>query len=194
MPVPPHLPPGSRRDLFRSLAGDWLKDLVERTEARVVQRRYLRPPGALPEMGFLAACTRCGDCGTACPVDAIVPLPPEAGLAAGTPHIRPEVQPCIACADMPCAEACPTDALTVPAAKWTGYRLGSLELDPHRCVTFRGRVCRECATACPVGEAALVIDAQGHPVIRREGCVGCGACVKACITTPTSLTLTPLEG
>ena len=76
-------------------------------------------PGALPELGFLAACTRCGDCIPVCPVQAIVRAPTESGLAAGTPYLNIQVQACIACADMPCARACPTEALTVPAA-WMG--------------------------------------------------------------------------
>src|SRR5512146_3466471 len=44
-----------RRDLFRSVFGDWLERLVEETERKFVQRRYVRPPGALPELAFLSA-------------------------------------------------------------------------------------------------------------------------------------------
>jgi NAD-dependent dihydropyrimidine dehydrogenase PreA subunit len=90
---------------------------------------------------------------------------------------------------MPCAAACPTDALTLPPAGWAGYRLASLELVADRCVTFQGTPCGVCARACPVGEAALAMDEGGHPVIRAEGCVGCGVCVRACITTPSSFKL-----
>ncbi|MGH7700587.1 MAG: 4Fe-4S dicluster domain-containing protein [Gemmatimonadales bacterium] len=46
-----------------------------------------------------------------------------------------------------------------------------------------------CARACPVGERALAMDARGHPVIKAEGCVGCGVCVTACVTTPSSFRL-----
>jgi ferredoxin-type protein NapG len=95
---------------------------------------------------------------------------------------------------MPCATACPTPALTLPEHGWDGYRLGALELHPERCLTFRGTPCRVCADACPVGEAALTIDEAGHPVVRREGCVGCGVCVHACVTTPSSFELTYVEG
>ena len=70
-----------RRDALRSAFEKFAEQVVQRTEERVVQKRYLRPPGALPEMAFLAACTRCGDCGKACPVLAIVKAPPEAALA-----------------------------------------------------------------------------------------------------------------
>ena len=43
----------------------------------------------------------------------------------------------------------------------------------------------------PSATAALAIDEAGHPVIRAEGCVGCGVCVRACITVPSSFKLRP---
>ena len=184
----------TRRGLLRSALGDWLERLMARTEDRVITRRYFRPPGALPEIGFLAACTRCGACIEACPPHAIIKVRADGGLAAGTPYLDPTSEPCIACPTMPCAVACPTPALTVPQRGWAGYRLGALELHPDRCITFRGTPCRVCADACPVGDAALAMDEAGHPVIRREGCVGCGVCVHACVTTPSSFELTYVEG
>jgi len=187
-------PPSDRRALLRRAVERWVGDVVERTESRVVQRRYVRPPGALPEIGFLAACTRCGLCAEACPPHAIVTVRSDGGIAAGTPYLDAAVQPCVACADMPCAAACPTEALTLPEMLWAGHRIAALTLVPERCVTFHGTPCGVCADACPMGEAALAIDEAGHPVIRREGCVGCGVCVRACITSPSSFQITPVEG
>jgi MauM/NapG family ferredoxin protein len=183
-----------RRALFRSAFDRWLGHVVEQTEGRIAPRAYFRPPGALPEIGFLAACTRCGACAEVCPSSAIMMVRPEGGLAAGTPYIDPAVQPCTVCPDMPCAVACPTDALSLPERGWQGYRLGRLELLPERCITFQGTECSACADACPVGAAALVIDEGGHPAIHGEGCVGCGICVRACVTSPSSFVLTHAEG
>jgi ferredoxin-type protein NapG len=180
----------NRRDLLRSAVNEWIERLVAQTEDRVISRRYFRPPGALPEMGFLTACTRCGACADVCPPGAIVKVPTDGGLAAGTPYIDPTVQPCIACPSMPCVTACPTPALTMPARGWDGYRVGVLEFHPERCITYQGSTCRVCAQACPVGESALAIDEAGHPVLRAEGCVGCGVCVRACVTVPSSFDLT----
>jgi len=185
---------GDRRDALRQAFGQWVERLVDATEERMSPQRYVRPPGALPELGFLAACTRCGDCLPACPVQAIVRAPTESGLAAGTPYLNIQVQACIACADMPCARACPTEALTVPPHGWDGYRLGTVEFVPERCVTYKGVSCQVCAKACPVGERALVMDADGHPVLKLEGCVGCGRCVQACITSPSSFVFKPAAG
>lgn len=185
--------PADRRTVFRESIGEWVRGLVERTEERIIQQRYVRPPGALPEVGFLAACTRCGACTPVCPVHAILTVPTAGGLAAGTPHLEVTSQPCVACADMPCVKACPTGALTLPADGWTGYRLGFVELIPERCITFEGSSCRVCVDACPIGERALALDEAGHPVLRREGCVGCGVCVRECVTSPSSFQFTPVE-
>lgn len=186
-------PGGERREFLRGVAGRYLNALVKRTEDRVVRRQFSRPPGALPEMGFLAACTRCGACVDVCPPKAIRRAATETGLAAGTPFIDPALQPCIACPDMPCAAACPTGALVTPGEVWKGYRLNAVELVPERCITFHGSTCGVCAQACPVGPAALEMDADGHPVLKAEGCVGCGVCVRACVTAPSSFTIRSLE-
>jgi Fe-S-cluster-containing hydrogenase component 2 len=50
-----------------------------------------------------------------------------------------------------------------------------------------------CARACPVGPRALALDEEGRPVLKVEGCVGCGVCVRACVTSPSSLTLSVKE-
>ena len=184
-----------RRGFFQETIGRLLHEVAERTERRVAPRRWFRPPGAAPEVTFLAACTRCGDCIDVCPVHAIVKTPTNgSGLAAGTPYIDPAVQACVVCADMPCAAACETGALTVPVAAnggsiWESVHMGVLELDPARCITFQGASCGVCARACPVGERALAMDERGHPVLKPEGCVGCGVCVTACVTIPSSLKL-----
>jgi MauM/NapG family ferredoxin protein len=185
---------GNRRGFFRDSVGQWVERLLANTEERLVQERYFRPPGALPEVAFLAACTRCGACTPVCPVHAIVTVPPSGGLAAGTPYLDPRSQPCVACADFPCVAACPTGALLLPDQGWSGYRMGELAFLPERCLTFEGTTCRVCVDACPVGEAALSLDEGGHPVLKREGCVGCGVCVRECVTTPSSFQIRPLEG
>ncbi len=155
---------------------------------RYAPRRHVRPPGAISEPAFLAACTRCGYCFEACPVDAIVAAPPAAGLAAGTPMLEPLVQPCIACEGMFCAQVCPTGALVPPVDGWARERMGRLSLDTGRCIAFQGIECGVCARVCPVGAAALDLDEKGRPVL-GAACVGCGVCVRACVTTPSSFDL-----
>ena len=184
-----------RRGFIQDTLGRLLNEIAVRTEERVAPRRWFRPPGAAPEVAFVAACTRCGDCIDVCPVHAILKTPASrGGLAAGTPYIDPAAQACIVCVDMPCAAACETGALVVPEDRdgrgiWASVHMGVLELDPVRCITFQGAACGVCARACPVGEQALAMDDRGHPVLKPEGCVGCGICVTACVTIPSSLKL-----
>lgn len=182
----------SRRGFFGEALRLLAKGATELLVERVAPRRHFRPPGALPEPAFLAACTRCGYCMEACPVDAIVPAPPAAGLAAGTPVIEPLVQPCVACEGMFCANVCPTGALVPPVTGWAGESMGELALDTARCIAFQGIECGVCARVCPVGPTALDLDEQGRPVI-GDRCVGCGVCVRACVTSPSSLTLSLRE-
>ena len=177
-----------RRGFLQDTVGKLLHQIVEHTEERVAPKRWFRPPGAVDEVAFLSACTRCGDCIDVCPVHAILKAPANgSGLAAGTPYIEPSVQACVVCEDMPCAHACETGALT--PSPWSQVHMGVLELDPRRCITFQGAACGVCARACPVGEQALAMDDRGHPVLKPEGCVGCGVCVTACVTLPSSLRL-----
>jgi len=184
--------PLDRRAFFTQGLTRALREVVGAVESRVVQSKHQRPPGALPEAAFLAACTRCGACSDVCPVHAISKLPPSAGLGAGTPVLDVGVMACIMCETMPCAAACPTPALEVPPWGWRDARVAKVEIDTARCITYRDVECGICARVCPVGEDALKMDDRGRPVI-GAACTGCGQCLNACVTTPTSLSARPLE-
>ncbi|HEX9704520.1 MAG TPA: 4Fe-4S dicluster domain-containing protein [Gemmatimonadales bacterium] len=178
-----------RRRFFTQTIGRAVQEVARLAERRIAPRRFFRPPGAAPEPEFLALCTRCGACIEVCPAHAIVHAAADTGLSAGTPILEPSLRACVVCTDMPCARACPTAALVVPEDGWARIHMGRLELDTERCITFLGSACGVCARACPVGERALSLDAGGRPVIKPEGCVGCGVCVTACVTAPSSLRL-----
>lgn len=184
--------PLDRRSFFSQGLTRALREIVGAVEERVVRAQYVRPPGALPEAAFLAACTRCGECSAVCPVHAITKLPPSAGLAAATPVLDVAVTACIMCETMPCAAACPTPALEAPAWGWRDVQMAQVEIDASRCITYRDVECGICARVCPVGEDALKMDERGRPVI-GAACTGCGLCLNACVTTPSSLTAQPLE-
>ncbi|MBI5126073.1 MAG: 4Fe-4S binding protein, partial [Planctomycetes bacterium] len=54
--------------------------------------RLIRPPGALPEEGFLAKCVRCGECLRVCKTNGLHPTVLEAGLeGAWTPRLIPRI-------------------------------------------------------------------------------------------------------
>ena len=190
MPLPPESSPVSRRGFFTRGLAEVFERAVEALGDRVTAGEPVtRPPGALPEAAFAAACTRCGDCARACPASAI--LMDGAGLAAGTPRLDVATTACLACPDMPCAAACPTGALERPADGWSRVRLGGATIAiAGSCITFRDVECGVCARVCPIGADALRIDEWDHPVV-GDGCVGCGTCIRACVTSPSSITIEP---
>ena len=64
-------------------------------------QQRLRPPGALAEQAFLAACIKCGQCVQVCPVQAIRLADLDEGFGAGVPFIDARVQ----ASDFSCAAA-----------------------------------------------------------------------------------------
>lgn len=159
---------------------------------RVSPVAYIRPPGALPEPAFIGACTRCEECVKACPVDAIAILPTDAGLAAGTPYLDVASKACIMCESMPCAAACPTPALEIPPWGWRDVSMANITIDSSRCITWRDVECGICVRVCKVGEDAISLDDRGRPVI-GAACTGCGECIGACVTAPSSISASPRE-
>lgn len=183
--------PIDRRAFFTTGFRRALGKAVDAVSSKISPGQYVRPPGALPEAAFLAACTRCGECTNVCPAHAIRPLGSEAGFAAGTPTLDVNMNACLMCADMPCAAVCPTPALEVPLQVWKRVKLSAITIDTERCITYRDVECGVCAHACPAGENALRIDAQRHPVLGPD-CTGCGTCVQACVTSPSSIKSQPI--
>ncbi|MFT4703880.1 MAG: ferredoxin-type protein NapG [Bradymonadia bacterium] len=152
--------------------------------------RVQRPPGALPELEFLLACTRCGDCIRSCPVAAILTLDDGAGASAGTPFLDVnKFRPCVACDDAPCMPACPTDALRVIDIK--DAVMGTAHVDREVCIEWLGGTCDRCIKACPYPDDALLVDEEGRPYIDPRHCIGCGMCVAVCPTSPIALSVSP---
>jgi MauM/NapG family ferredoxin protein len=181
-----------RRGFFSRGFQRAVQEAVEAFAGRVAPGRHVRPPGALPEPAFLGACTRCGACTDACPVQAIRPLPQSEGLAGGTPALDVAITACIMCETMPCAAACPTPALDLPPWGWRDVRMAEITIDAARCIAFRDVECGICVRVCPVGPDALALDDRGRPVV-GAACTGCGQCISACVTAPSSIAAEPLE-
>ncbi len=174
----------SRRELFRGKIFQPIRDAATRGAAagRVVAKQDVslsllqRPPGAVAEGQFLASCTRCGECVTACPPRAILCAPPEAGeKRAGTPFIDPIRQPCVMCIDTPCITACEPGVLRDELPR----KMADARVDKLACLAWLGQPCRLCVDQCPV-EGAISMDDAHRPAISPEACTGCGVCVQVC--------------
>jgi ferredoxin-type protein NapF len=131
----------------------------------------LRPPWALAEAAFLTACTRCGDCLTACPTRIIT------GHDAGYPVIDFSVGECTFCGD--CANACTTGALQKINAQLP-WPVRAIIHDS--CLALQRIECRVCGEMCAMSAICFPPKLGGiaAPVLDQASCTGCGACVAPC--------------
>lgn len=130
----------------------------------------LRPPWALAEDAFLAACTRCGECIKVCPENILVEV-------RGYPAVQFTHGACTFCGK--CHAACTPRAL-LPMAGLPPWQLKAQVA--NTCMAYRDVVCRSCGDIC--AEAAIRFSprvmAAALPEVIADRCTGCGACVAVC--------------
>ncbi len=157
------------------------------SKGQTVIRTKIRPPGAIDEREFLAACIRCGQCVEVCPTNALIMADITEGSEAETPYMAsPATHPCNICAGQEtllCIDVCPTNAL-LPVADYRDIRMGVAKIDIDVCWAYQGISCRACWHACPYPNEAIYLDELARAVVDRSICVGCGLCVLACPTDP----------
>lgn len=182
-------------------------------------RRYshnnkaMRPPGALGESEFLAACTRCAECMKVCPTNALQPATFETGLQGiWTPLLVPSIGPCAEkCTS--CGDVCPTGAIRPFTWQDKRYKLkmGLANVNRSTCVAWNGgRDCIVCAEVCPYSavifkdtfDDTLPTDPEKPitakldngkenkgrikrvPTVDEKLCTGCGLCEYHCPVLP----------
>lgn len=170
-----------------------------RQEARA-QPFALRPPGALAETDFNAACIKCGQCVNACPYHTLKLAPSGGKLPVGMPVFEPRNIPCYLCPDIPCVKACPTGALAPTLKNINAARMGLAVIDSENCLSWKGLRCEICHRECPLKGKAIVLETHPRqlskhamfiPVVHSDACTGCGICVKACPTTEAAIRILP---
>lgn len=168
----------------------------------------LRPPGALAEPEFLAACIRCTRCQDACEPGAIQFFTERDGSLYHTPYVDPARAACTLC--QKCMPECPTGALQLVERR-EDVRMGSVELLDELCLSHRARrirdeqallvelgreptesgaplerrgPCGECFTVCPLRGSAIRLEPGMFlaPRIFPGSCTGCGLCEEICRT------------
>ncbi len=177
-----------------AVTGVGLGLLFRTTRSKGWETCLLRPPGALAEPDFLAACIRCGQCVEACPFGTLhLAVGLAAEIANGTPYVDPRTVPCYLCQGydtLRCIASCPTTALeTVPDPR--DVRMGTATIDESTCLPYKGVACRVCWHACPFPNEAIRFDPLLRPVVDKDHCVGCGLCDYACPTEPSSIPVQP---
>lgn len=186
----------SRRSFFSNLLRKTTDFAVRVADAQLAEQEpsWTRPPFALDESSFMAACTRCEACMQACPHGTIITLSDRRGLrVAGTPVLDLFNNACHLCADWPCVVACEQGALKLQPQEEDSPpplpQLAEIRIDTQTCLPYNGPECGACASSCPV-PGALVWN-QCKPYVVPQLCVGCALCREACIVDPKAVHVRP---
>lgn len=189
-------------------------------EAKAQVPTLLYPPGA--RENFSQTCIRCGLCIEACPYSTLRLSGSRSTDHApyGLPIFTPRENPCFMCSDIPCAVACPTDALEITSMIKDGIfvskkelkqnpknldiskaRMGVAVMDTLNCIAYSGISCDACYRACPLIGKAIYLEYKSNehtgkhamllPMINNDICTGCGKCEHACITDLPSVRILP---
>ena len=172
------------------------------------EARLIRPPGALDEPDFLAACIRCYKCQDACEPGAIQFFTEAAGPNYHSPYVDPAVKGCTLC--MKCTEVCPTGALRPMDIKQKAeVDMATVELREDLCLSYKAQrirneqammmelgedpteatevderrgPCGACFTFCPLKNRAIKLEPGAFlaPIVFEDHCVGCGMCEEIC--------------
>ena len=164
----------------------------------------IRPPGALAEADFLAACVRCGLCVRDCPYDTLKLSRLGDGVATGTPYFEARKIACEMCEDIPCVKACPTGALDHDLTDIGKARMGlAVLIDHETCLNFLGLRCDVCYRVCPVIDKAITLEkvhnprsdrhAMLLPTVHSDHCTGCGKCEKSCVLPEAAIKVLPYK-
>jgi len=117
--------------------------------------------------------------------------------------------PCRLCEEIPCTNACPSDALSSTAVQTDGnwdvekISIGTAVIDTENCLAHWGIRCDACYRACPLLDKAIRLQYQINertekhayflPQVDAEYCTGCGLCENACITNKAAIFVLPDE-
>ena len=171
-------------------------------QASALPAQAVRPPGALAEEDFLAACVRCGLCVRDCPYGTLRLSDLGDPVATGTPYFTARDVPCEMCEDIPCVKACPTGALDRQLTDITKSRMGLAALvDQENCLNFLGLRCDVCYRVCPVIDKAITLELRHNPrsdrhalllpTVHSDACTGCGKCEKSCVLPEAAIKVFP---
>jgi MauM/NapG family ferredoxin protein len=184
-----------RKWIFSALLGLSIVPLF-RLSASVKRptEKLIRPPGALPEAQFLAACVRCGECMKVCPTNALQVSSNEAGPEGfWTPVLAPKIGYCEYYCSL-CTQVCPTGAIKeLKIREKTKVKIGSAWINKNRCIPYAlGRPCTVCEEKCPTSPKAIkmmesemlmrdgTVEYQAVPIVDLDLCIGCGICETKC--------------
>jgi ferredoxin-type protein NapG len=172
-------------------------------QSRALPGAALRPPGALAEDDFVAACVRCGLCVRDCPYDTLTLASLGDGVPTGTPYFIARQVPCEMCDDIPCVVACPTGALDEKLTDINDAEMGVAAItDTRNCLNYQGLRCDVCYRVCPLIDEAIRLVRSANvrtgkhahfiPTVDADKCTGCGKCERACVLEESAIRVIPM--
>lgn len=139
-------------------------------------------PWVNPEVDFIATCTRCEACVSACETNII-----RHGDG-GFPTIDFSQGECTFCQQ--CADACPEPIFdTNQSAPWPEQKVAVTQ----SCLAHQGVYCRSCGELCEQEAISFKPGISSVPEIDVADCTGCGACIAPCPTQAIAVIQLPEE-
>lgn len=146
-------------------------------ENNIINKTYIRPPGAIEENKFLDTCIKCGKCAESCSQNSIRMSTIKDGLLVGYPIIVPSEKPCFVCDDLSCMKSCPSGALQLVEKENISIGIAKVIID--KCITYDNKSCDICIKSCPFPDKAIKLDDNNNPKV-LDACIGCGLCEYWC--------------
>jgi len=176
----------SRRTFSYSVAGGLAFGfLASKTPFPPLQSKHqlIRPPGAIPETQFLAACIRCGECMKSCLTNTLQPSLWESGLEGlWTPRMELRLAPCEQDCNV-CGKVCPTQAIrSLDLEEKRHAKVGTAVLRKEQCLVWsQNKLCLICDEICPYNAIVFrPVEGYRRPVVVASKCNGCGYCEQKC--------------
>jgi ferredoxin len=150
--------------------------------------RSICPPGSRSIDRFLAHCTACQLCVSACPTHVLQPAWMEYGLGG---LMKPRMDYSAAFCNYECqvcGAVCPSGAISLlDLAEKKVIQIGEAQFDETKCIVkVKGTDCAACSEHCPTKAVYTVPygDNLRLPKVNRDLCIGCGGCEYACPAQP----------
>ena len=148
---------------------------------------FILPPGAINPKLFLENCTKCYECISICPHEALRAYRENTDSPwTGLPVIIPRLQACYHCDDFPCIQVCEKSALHI---EFKDRRHGTAIINYDSCIAWQGYFCQTCISNCPPEYNAIKLNEKNMPEINADECTGCGLCVQVCPADPQAINI-----
>lgn len=175
----------TRRGFLYALSGGGMAGFFLFNDPATKNRsdKLIRPPGALPEEGFLNTCIRCSECMKVCITNTLQPSLFEGGLEGlWTPRANLRFAACEQTCNL-CGSVCPTQAIRNLDLEEKKYaKIGTAVILREKCLVWeQDRACLICDEQCPYN-AIVFKEVEGfrRPFVLEDKCNGCGFCEHKC--------------